>query len=105
MQNSFGVYTFTGTPEGSDLDEYAAIFGDECAFDRPTEPLLVSTDPDVGIQNLDNDTCLDAGNEDSGNSAFIVEGFKFQENLEIPCATQYGESLLALQACFTYRQK
>ena len=107
---NIGVYTFTGTPDGLGFDSNskAAVFGDECAFDRPTETFLVSTNPAIGIQDIDKiDSCLDAGvssNETGGGSgAFTYEGFKFQKNLEIPCATEYGESLLALQACFTWR--
>ena len=96
-----GLYTYTGSPE-----EYAddsAVFGNQCAFqilgsesaDQCTAPI-----PDVnGVYDTDGDECCDV----VAQSGYTYNGFRFQDNLEVPCKSAYGNTNLALQTCFSWR--
>ena len=98
-----GVYTYNGSPEY--FSEQAALFGDKCAVSILTEPY---SEPGTGSGIMDDeipaetDVCLDVvvGQAQGG---FTYDGFKFQENLEIPCLSETGDANLALQTCFTWR--
>ena len=97
-----GLYTYTGSP-----DEYvihgdqSASLGDKCAFQILDEcSTRTDNDTDNGVYDLDGDACCDV----VAQSGYTYEGFRFQDNLEVPCVSEYGSSLLALNTCFTWRQ-
>ena len=94
-----GLYTYTGSPE-----EYAddsAVFGNKCAFQLLGSPgQCTAPIPDVnGVYDTDNDECCDV----VAQSGYTYDGFRFQDNLEVPCTSVYGNTNLVLQTCFSYR--
>lgn len=100
---NIGLYTFNGNgTEYEQLQLAAAIDGSQCAFqtisdDCSPEP---ENNTDNGVFDLDGeDACCDM----KAQSGYAYS-FQFKENLEIPCAAQYGESELSIQTCFTWDQ-
>ena len=99
-----GLYTYTGSRAGYDqLQDEAALKGDQCAFqtlvpsDQCSPP---GNSSDNGVYDVDGDECCDV----VAQSGYTFEGFRFQDNLEVPCVSAYGTSQLVLQTCFSWRQ-
>ena len=77
----FAIYTLTDNSGASD-----PIFGSECAVD-----VLGQEDNDFApnnIQNVDGDGCYDV----ISRNGWILERYKFQDNLHVPCEGEPGKS-------------
>lgn len=95
-----GLYTYTGSPELYTNDGKSALFGDRCAFQLLDGCKAKGNSTENGVYDLDGDACCDV----EAQSGWTLEGFRFEDNLEVPCVSEYGSSLLALNTCFTWRQ-
>jgi hypothetical protein len=96
-----GLYTYTGSPDDYNIhQEQSAVKGSKCAFQILDECEAGGNNTDNGVYDIDGDSCCDV----VAQSGYTYEGFRFQDNLEVPCVTGYGTSLLALNTCFSWRQ-
>ena len=95
-----GLYTYTGSPDAYTDD--SAVTGDKCAFQLLSDqcPLANENTTENGVYNTDGDECCDV----VAQSGYTLDGFRFQDNLEVPCVSARDDTRLALQTCFTWRQ-